>query len=826
MCPNSSEPHSKQDSPAITHPSGRANRTPNPRSGKGVSFWVGASVLSAMLVVAFPCAGGGGKKKHSPNRNTGGDGGALPLVEDAYGLIKASSDTSVQPLIASDALFIEELGGSFVFVDGGWYAEFYEGGGRITGALRSVADPELNLMLSLELDSRFEPGEVGLLTQGPILELSPTAYESGGGRIDPSEWIRWEGLVGTLDGMGLYRGLRYELALGETPLQVGHGANGRNTSLGLTLEFNGTRVQDAPGAPAMATAFEGARLRADVRPSTLFCADGSEQGRALSIEGLADDFVVVSRASFLERLDGTAVLRANLAQRAHPDRGFQLTLTLDGRVSGGTQNYPPEGSPLLGLAPVEYVAGGGDVNPASWRYYRGSAGALEGLGLWEGAQLTLKLDGPAAQIGLGANGENQLNGMLCRYEVEVVDLPDDAPDFAASFGLAELRMDLPLVCGNCPGGGCAFFSDAAEPDSYATTSDQWCLELPGIGTFAPFAGGTLTAQLDGSARYTALLVDSGDPSRRFHLDAIFSDRVAPGDAAHAGLEPVLELDPSAYVAGGGPVDPSSWTFWRQSDAVLTGVGDLSGALYFLELRSGQVQYGVGASGRNVLGGLRASMRAELQNQPDSGPGLPALIQGCRLVFHAIDSLWSCADGSIPDAATGTQRGKSLLSLPGIGATFILQDSANFRESDDGRAKVIGTFVDSQDSQRRFSGQIDLAGRIDPGTLGHPPRSSPQANLPADFYVEAGGPADPAGWYYYQELFGSLTGEGDFAGAHILISREGASFQVGLGATDENLEFGGSGGFQMEVTSQPTSGPALAETAGGGVLRLILSPKCE
>ncbi len=109
MCPHSHDSNSTDSSPS---PANRA---------QGTTFWVGASVLTAMLVVAFPCSGGGGgggKKKS--DETTGGDGGSLPVLEDASRAIKASNDLALQPQIGSDAMAIGALGGSFGFVDGGW----------------------------------------------------------------------------------------------------------------------------------------------------------------------------------------------------------------------------------------------------------------------------------------------------------------------------------------------------------------------------------------------------------------------------------------------------------------------------------------------------------------------------------------------------------------------------------------------------------------------------------------------------------------------------------------------------------------------------------
>ncbi|MFT4538263.1 MAG: hypothetical protein ACI835_000696 [Planctomycetota bacterium] len=827
MCPNSSDHQSPRGSAPSNPRDEGYSSPPHSNQAKGATFLVGASVLTAMLVVAFPCSGGGGKKKSStPGPTTGGDGGSLPVNEDAYGVIQASSDVSVQPRILSDGVTIDELGGSFEFVQSGWYAEYHEGGARMFGAIQSVSDPDLRMMLDVSFSDHLPEGELGILTSVADRELTAGAYVDQGGSIDPNSWTKWEGFSGTLEGMGTYRGLIYEIELDEFPVQVGNGANGRNTSFGMFSQFSGTRVQDAPGAPALATSFSAAKMHVDLRTSTLFCADGSADGRALTIGGLDDVFVSVSRASFVENIDGTAVLRATLAQRSSPKQGFQLTLTLNGRISGGSSAYPPTGSPMFDMTPSSYVSAGGDVDTEQWRYYRDAVGQLEGLGGWEGADLTLNLDGPAAQVGFGASGDNTNHGLAARYQVTIVDFPTGDVDFPASLGEAVLRLDLPLDCGACPGGGCAFFTMAAEDDAYGTSNDSWTFELPGIGEFTPYAGGTFTTQLDDSARLTGVFVDVLNSDRRFHFDVILGDKVESSNPNHGDLNPILNLDPSAYVENGGPADPSQWTFWRDADAVVTGLEDFAGALYFFEARGFGMQFGVGANGRNVEVGGFARFTAELQNQAASGPALPLTISTVKLAFESSDQLLSCANPSIPDASSGLIRGASVLSLGSIGATFVLEGDLDLRELDTGRAKLTATFVDSQDSHRRFVGRIDLAGRVDPGTLGHPPRSSPEKNLEAGSYVDAGGPVDPASWTYYQELYGSLHGEGDFAGAHIVISRQGPSFQVGLGATDENLEFGGSGGFQIEIVTQPNSGPAFDEDPGLGRFRLVLSPECD
>lgn len=82
----------------------------------------------------------------------------------------------------------------------------------------------------------------------PKLELKSTCYTSNGGTIDPSTWVYYTGVEGTLTGApdSVYAGAVLSLVRRGPAVQIGDGANGKNTNDGLSFWFDWTvEVQGA-----------------------------------------------------------------------------------------------------------------------------------------------------------------------------------------------------------------------------------------------------------------------------------------------------------------------------------------------------------------------------------------------------------------------------------------------------------------------------------------------------------------------------------------------------------------------------------------------------
>ncbi|MEQ8767561.1 MAG: hypothetical protein RL885_26890 [Planctomycetota bacterium] len=123
-----------------------------------------------------------------------------------------------------------------------------------------------------------------------------------------------------------------------------------------------------------------------------------------------------------------------------------------------------------------------------------------------------------------------------------------------------------------------------------------------IGTdFVFVAGGeTFVEYGDGTARMTGVLESKTQPGSRWLLDVLFSDRVDPTDASYPPSgSPKKELSSTAYVENGGPIDPSTWHYYLQTEGVLVGLEDNAGCTASLNRNGPAFQVGIGASGKNV-----------------------------------------------------------------------------------------------------------------------------------------------------------------------------------------------------------------------------------
>jgi len=147
--------------------------------------------------------------------------------------------------------------------------------------------------------------------------------------------------------------------------------------------------------------------------------------------GVGNDFVFTNGTglgTFIENADGTATLTGMVVSETHPDRGWNLDVTL----SGKTNNALP-GSPKKELTGASYSENGGPIDTSTWHYYgedtNGSTfmgsfiGLLEGEGLYAGATLRLTGFGANFQVGEGANGKNSHLGASGWFSWVVVKQP-------------------------------------------------------------------------------------------------------------------------------------------------------------------------------------------------------------------------------------------------------------------------------------------------------------------------------------------------------------------------------------------------------------------
>ncbi|MCK5943387.1 MAG: hypothetical protein KAI24_15505, partial [Planctomycetes bacterium] len=272
----------------------------------------------------------------------------------------------------------------------------------------------------------------------------------------------------------------------------------------------------------------------------------------LSVPGLATDFVRAGGGQFVELPLGSARYTCRVFSQSNLYVALLLDLHLTGRIIPVDPGYPPANAPTLGLYSNQY-APQGFIDPATFVYYTGATGTLTGVRNLSGARISLTANAPV-QIGSGANNHNEKFGLFGSFTGTVLQNPN--------FSTITLTGDPTLSL--------EFVADYDEPathpqvydQSLTTLTDGRAMSIPGLHddyVFVPAADfhehGTGQATLSGTLARLSNLDDS------WHIALTLDGRVDPGQAGHppAG-SPVLQLLPSAYLAGGGTLDPASWHY--------------------------------------------------------------------------------------------------------------------------------------------------------------------------------------------------------------------------------------------------------------------------
>ena len=774
--------------------------------------------LACLVLVAIPCGGG---------RSRGTDGGGpgtpdpsleepAPATEIGRGALGATPDAEWSSASSAAAASLGELG-ELVFDHAGRLIELPGGATFLHGHLVGDAGPAFRIELEL---TPAAAGEEGALE--PARHLAPGAYVDAGGEVDPSSWRLFDAARGRLVGTGSASGGEYELTLGATPALLGTGASGRNLRMGLGATLVASLVSQPLSGALLPNELPEVVLTCDVLDALGSCV-GAQPTTGLRFDGWDAAFVPVARGTFVEDGAGFGTLSLIVVEHGTSDRGFEVAVELYDPVGFGNPEHPPEGSPLLELEPAQYTAAGGAIEPGHWRYYRAARGSARGLGAYSGVEVQLTTGERASQVGFGADGRGAEHGCTCTLAVAAVSeaIPGLLPSLPV--GAAELRLLLPRQCEDCPFGGCASFARTPVADEHAVLPAGVALALPGIATdLVLAAGGAWVEDPLGRVSSHGLFASASQPSLQFRYELHLGAPLDPGAPEHEASLPPRLLAPSAYADAGGPVDPDLWTLFEEADLLLVGLGDATGATLLATRAGPAAAVGAGASGASAERGARCELVFSVESQPGSGGPWPAEGGEAWLAVDLASQADSCARGSLPDAVSGVVRGRSALSLDGIGATFVFEPGVRFVELHDGRAKILGTLVDAHDDHRRFHAEVDFGGRLDPGVLGHAPEPGPQTPLPAWLYAEDGGPLDPATWSTFRDVYATLRGEGDLHGATLELSRSGPAVQLGVGANGESTEYGLFGSVSVEVLAWPGAPP---NGTGAGTIQLELPVHC-
>ncbi|MEZ6017846.1 MAG: hypothetical protein R3F49_22265 [Planctomycetota bacterium] len=356
----------------------------------------------------------------------------------------------------------------------------------------------------------------------------------------------------------------------------------------------------------------------------------------------------------------------------------------------------------------------------------------------------------------------------------------------------------------------SFSPSNVRVDPSIAASEAVTLNLDGVGTFV-FVGGQQWLDYDDStAEFTAEIADLADRARRFELRMRAADYRLPRDLTVGGFE--LGLDPSSYVAQGGPVDTSRWRAFVRFTGRLTGVGALAGTDLTLELDPGHIlQLGEGANNANIYFGAFARLlwhRAAGAGIPDGGAAtLSMTLQADRVLR---------AEAALSEQPFHGSASRHAITLPGITNTLVFVRGGQFTERPDGTARLTGIAAEESDPARAFYVDLRFIGRIEPDDAGFPPAGSPKLELNTSSYLANGGPIDPATWTYYADFYGSFVGLRDLAGARLEAVRRGPAFQLGVGANGKNGRLGGAGWLDTIVVQQPSNGTFIGGSTGGDI----------
>jgi hypothetical protein len=335
-----------------------------------------------------------------------------------------------------------------LFADGQWRASG-NGTAHWSGYAQRLGAVDRDLFVELTFDGEVAPGAANHPPAGsPIATLDPSAYAPTG-PVDPSTWTYFTQVSGTMTGLRAFAGLRVDVVTSGV-VQVGIGASNKNVLHGFAADLDLTVVQPPSSAAFAPTG--PAELRANFEPQIELCAthvdgDAALSGQtdriALQLPGIADDYLFLPAGAFVENATGTATLAGTFVRQSDYADRFGAQFVFDQRVDPGDANHPPQGAPTTLLLPGAYVAQGGPIDPAGWRYYQQASAILTGLGANDGASLQLAATGPL-QVGLGADQGNGFFGLSGSFAITVSQQPNVG--VLQPTGDAELRANLATSC--------------------------------------------------------------------------------------------------------------------------------------------------------------------------------------------------------------------------------------------------------------------------------------------------------------------------------------------------------------------------------------------
>ncbi|KAN0027855.1 hypothetical protein ACTFIV_009679 [Dictyostelium citrinum] len=258
-----------------------------------------------------------------------------------------------------------------------------------------------------------------------------------------------------------------------------------------------------------------------------------------------------------------------------------------------------------------YTSNGGPIDPSTWSFYQILPDKTKMVSLTNPNAVVTMSENPntALQVGTGANGKNLQNGASGWFQFKATDGSVNVQSGNGEMEVVDININL----------GCSSTFDCvsntytitkASIDKTLTDQNQeQALFVDQVSTvfgnqkrFDTSSGTVNTISIDqttGNLHLGAGFTSLTDSSITVNCDLRFTPALP-----NAGYEPKLELMNSAYISGGGSVDPNTWAFYtvnasassctRNDGTVITITGDQDNMF---------LQWGKGANGKNGNFGL-------------------------------------------------------------------------------------------------------------------------------------------------------------------------------------------------------------------------------
>jgi hypothetical protein len=234
-------------------------------------------------------------------------------------------------------------------------------------------------------------------------------------------------------------------------------------------------------------------------------------------------------------------------------------------------------------------------------------------------------------------------GLVETYDLDGVVTPNVAT-FTLASGQNRTDVDFGYKVNGCAEG-------APLDPTYGPSTGGQAFWFPGIVTDLVFTPdpGTFVANGDGTARLTGTLRSVSDPTKIFTVDVELSGFTTTTPSG----SPKKELQSSAYIENGGPINPATWAYYTTYTGTLTGAGTYAGAVITITRTGPAFQVGVGADGKNIGFGGSGWFLWTVTHQPTSGNSLQTTGQGdididlddCNTLGSVGNRVWLDANGN-------------------------------------------------------------------------------------------------------------------------------------------------------------------------------------